>query len=177
MEISRFIDWLKLSSVQLAALCLASGFIIFIPERAISQVGLGQLRNDHRVWIGLVFLFSSCLLLARLGSETWNWFAQRIRWHRTLKRRQARLRDLTPQERTALRRYIRDKTRTQYFQIEDGVIQGLEAVDVLYRSAQVGHLISGFAYNIQPWAWEYLNQHPELLSGPDVPLLGEGNEF
>ncbi|MBI3319988.1 MAG: superinfection exclusion B family protein [Candidatus Omnitrophica bacterium] len=76
-----------------------------------------------------------------------------------------------------MRRYVEGKTRTQYFQIEDGVIQGLVAVDVLYRSAQVGHLLSGFAYNIQPWAWEYLNRHPDLLSGPDVPLLGEGDEL
>jgi len=27
----------------------------------------------------------------------------------------------------------------------------------------LGDLLEGFAYNIQPWAWEFLNKNKELL--------------
>jgi len=29
-----------------------------------------------------------------------------------------------------------------------------------------------FAYNIQPWAWEYLKEHPEVLEPGSLPDHG-----
>lgn len=44
----------------------------------------------------------------------------------------------------------------------DGVVGGLEAQRILYRSSNVGDL-DEWAYNIQPWAWEHLKSSPGLL--------------
>ena len=46
----------------------------------------------------------------------------------------------------------------------DGVVGGLEGERVLYRASSLGCSVDYFAYNIQPWAWEYLNEHRKLLS-------------
>jgi hypothetical protein len=56
--------------------------------------------------------------------------------------------------------------------MDDGVIQGLVAEKILYRSANVGSLITGFAYNVQPWAWDFLNANPHVLVDlPDEPRI------
>jgi hypothetical protein len=86
----------------------------------------------------------------------------KVRQRRTLKGWQRRLHDLTPAEKGILDRYIGGHTRTLNLDIGDGVVQGLVGVSVLYRASNVARLTT-VAYNIQPWAWDYLREHPELL--------------
>ena len=40
----------------------------------------------------------------------------------------------------------------------------MEAERVLLCASSLGPSFDHFAYNIQPWAWEYLNKNPKLLS-------------
>jgi len=59
----------------------------------------------------------------------------------------------------------------------DGRVGGLEAEGIIFRSSNVGN-IESWAYNLQPWAWDYLSAHPELLALEDANtaralLLGE----
>jgi len=81
---------------------------------------------------------------------------------RGLKGATERLHNLTAEEREILRGYIGNGTKTQLLDIQSGVVNELEEVFIIYRSSNIGHL-SGWSYNIQPWAWDYLNKHLELL--------------
>jgi len=54
------------------------------------------------------------------------------------------------------------QTKTQYLDLENGVVRGLELDIVIYKASNIGQ-INTWAYNIQPWAWDYLNEHPESL--------------
>jgi len=49
--------------------------------------------------------------------------------------------------------------------LKNGVVLGLEKRRFIIRSGNLGTDIASmsFPYAIQPCAWEYLNQHPELL--------------
>ena len=80
---------------------------------------------------------------------------------------------MTPDEKAYLVPFVLQQENTQYFLIEDGIAGGLIAKGVLYRSSNVGSLVSGWAHNIQPWAREYLTEHAELLEGarakPNTP--------
>jgi hypothetical protein len=162
-------EWLKISSVHLLAIAFSVGVLLFAPVEFLDLIGVTRFVNGFRMWIGFAFLISAALLLARAGASVFRDATLRVRQRWILKRRQRRLHQLTPSEKRALAGYIADDTRTQYFQLEDGVIQGLAAECVIARAASVGSIISGFAYNIQPWAWDYLKLHPQLLgdvSGP-----------
>lgn len=87
---------------------------------------------------------------------------------RSLDKRRAKwLTSLTPDERGRLLPYIRDQRASVRFPIEDGVVGGLVGKGILFRASNVGHAISGFAFNVQPWAREELERHPELLSGAE----------
>jgi len=57
--------------------------------------------------------------------------------------------------------------------LSNGVIKGLILEDILYRSSSVSlprHGFMSFAFNIQPWAWEYLNKHSYLLNHKNYKL-------
>jgi hypothetical protein len=92
------------------------------------------------------------------------WTKDAITSRRRIKYRQKRLHRLTPAERAILRKYIIKDTRSQDLSLQDGVAQGLVLERIIYRPLpSIGDVRRGFPHNIQPWAWDYLKKHPELL--------------
>jgi hypothetical protein len=91
---------------------------------------------------------------------------------RTLKRRkqraklkslQSELNNLSLEEKAVLASYIAHNTKTIHLGMNSGLAGGLEAAGIIFRSSNIGSMGTGIAYNIQPWAWDYLREHPELL--------------
>jgi membrane protein implicated in regulation of membrane protease activity len=163
MNLPNIPEWLKISSVHLLAIAIAAGVLIFAPARVLEILGVTGFVAGYRMWVGFVFLVCVALLLARAGAGVFEFAKKRIQQRRTLRRWQRRLHELTPEEKEVLEGYVLENTRTQYFQLEDGVIQGLAAETIITRAASVGDVFKGFAYNIQPWAWRYLKEHPTVL--------------
>ena len=156
-------EWLSKSIAAQFAVAMFAGLLLFGPEGMIAGMGLRGIRDDYRPWFGVALLAVGSLLCVEVASGTGGWFKQRIVWWLNLRRLKQRLHDLTPAEREALRGYIENDTRTQYFNPQNGVAQGLVHATIIYRASSLGS-IEGFAYNMQPWAWEYLRAHPELLA-------------
>ena len=75
------------------------------------------------------------------------------------------LHELSPPERECLALFVESDSTTHSFHISDGVIGGLVAKGILFRSSNAGHPGSlSFDYNVQPWAWRYLKKHRDLLT-------------
>jgi hypothetical protein len=72
------------------------------------------------------------------------------------------LRNLTPKEKEVLRPYIEKESKSQY--VENirfrGEIVSLERAKIIYFAGAHGLYR---IYNIEPWAFTYLTEHPELL--------------
>ena len=158
--------------VMLLGVALATGVGLFADVRFISALGLLEVRTQYRPYLGVVFLLSSSLLTAQGVAATWR-FAGSIRERRRERSRaqeamaglQDALHALTLDEQVYLVPFILGHENTQYFRIQDGVAGGLVAKNILFRSSNLGSILSGFAHNVQPWAREYLAAHPELLTG------------
>lgn len=73
------------------------------------------------------------------------------------------LSNLSKEEKAILSEYIDNDTKTNYYNINDGVIGGLVSTQILYRSTNISQMGSVFSYNIQPWAWEMLRKNPKYL--------------
>jgi hypothetical protein len=147
--------WAFVFLISLLPLCL--------PATAIGFLGLTRVLASGCVYFGLgVLLGFIGFIVAELAQEN-TWLARQWRHRREL----ADLRTLTPAEKQVLRGYIDRNTKTQYFQLEDGVVSGLQRCGFLYRPTSMGRMVSGFAFNIKPWVWNYLKAHPELLGGPE----------
>lgn len=138
---------------------VVTGVLLFAPSQLLAALGFVPLITQLRPWIILLFLLTTMVLLGRII----RW--QSVRWkaRMELAARRGRLHRLTPGEKAILRNYVAERTMTQSLPIGDGVVGGLEAEQVLYKGSQFSRDWGYWDYNIQPWAWTYLNEHPELL--------------
>ncbi len=163
MDFSKYLEAIKLSPKYLVPVVIVSGFLLFARPDILEIFGLAALSAKYRPYIGGIFLLSTALVLSHWMISLYQWRAKKWHWLKRIKISKKRLHNLTDEEREVLRAYIGGNTRTQYLQLESGVAAGLEFEHIIFRSSDVGSLVDGWAYNIQPWAWDYLNEHRELL--------------
>jgi Super-infection exclusion protein B len=167
MDLTKVLDWLKSSPKYLFPIALVTGLGLFSPSSVLDIFGLTSFVSQYRQYIGIVFLISMALILTEailFAHRALSGWRQRSE---VTKHRQELLQNLTLQEKSVLRNYITRKTKTAYFDLEDGVVGGLEAQGVIYRASNIGQL-DRWAYNIQPWAWDYLTKNPHLLTSESV---------
>ena len=162
MDFSKYIEWVKLSPRYLFPIAISSGILLFSGETIIETLGLAEITNSYRSIIGIIFLLSFALVVASWGLSLGNIIKNAWLRNRKFRNLKKRISDLTLEEKDVLLGYIQNQTRTQYLSIENGVVIELESLGIIYRSSNIGD-IESWSYNIQPWAWKYLNEHPELL--------------
>lgn len=172
--LAKVFEFFKLKLPTLIAVTIALSAFLFLPEDTAKQLGIEKLRADYRSYAGSLLLLSSALTLVQLIIKLWTGFSQ---WRniRSLRKEAFEcLHSLSPQEKQILVGYIVGNQKTQYFSPMDGVVNGLCAAGILFRASSMGNLFGrGFAFNIQPWAWDYLHEHPELVT-EGAPRNSEG---
>jgi len=143
------------------AIGIVVAVVLFAPDSIVNKLGMLKYRDEGKPDFGAVLLLCVALTIASgIGAA-----GSKINDYRFLRARKKRLHRLSVEEKQILRAYIEGQTRSLMLDIASGVVNGLEQETIIYRSSSLGHLMSGFAYNIQPWAWDYLNKHRDLL-GP-----------
>ena len=163
MDFSKFLDAIKLSPKYLIPIFLASGFLLFSPPQYSETLGLDKLIILYRSWIGLVFLLSSTLLFSHAISQIWSWVTKKYGAKKRLISLKKRLGNLTVEEKKILNAYISNQTRTQVLDLENGIVNGLIQEGIIYRVSPIVR-VTLTACNIQPWAWDFLNENKHLLS-------------
>ena len=159
------LEWIRFLQRYLWGFIVVLALLLWGPQWLVSGFGMSAILSQDRLYFGLSFAVLLGMVLSDLISLTFSGPINRLEQARWRKLRVKRLHDLTPHEKLILKVYLDQNTRTQYLNIGNGVVTGLVHEEILYRSANIGNLSSGFAYNIQPWAFDYLRQHPELLLG------------
>lgn len=159
------LDAIKLAPRYLAPIGILSAALLFTPQKYLQVVGVHQLAQDYRPVFGLLMLFCAATLVVSISVALWR--ATSRGWgKRKFKRRiHQRLTRLSEDEKQILRFYISQQTRSNTLRIDDGIVQGLVAAGVIYRSANMGSIVDGFSHNISEVAWEYLHENHVLLNG------------
>lgn len=159
-------DWVNLGVVPIIGLLIFSSLLIFLPESVIQNIGLKALSEEYKIHIGLVFIFSIAFLVAYSLNGLWRVFLGTwLHEQASLYFLKKEATDLTNEEKLLLKSFLENKTRSMNLSLKNGVVLGLEKRRFIIRSGNLGTDIASmsFPYAIQPWAWEYLNKHPELL--------------
>ena len=151
----------KVPAPFLLFLLVTLGGIVYAPDSWTESIRLTTFRNSHGHWFGLAFL----LVVAFTCGRILNYVRMRFVRRRKQKLRQKLLHNLTAQEKGYLVPFVVQGLNTVNAGIEDGIMGGLEAKGIVYRSANAGDSWSGFPFNLQPWARDYLSQHESLLDG------------
>lgn len=161
-DLGAVVTGLKLPTKTIVAVCIATAILIFSDEITLRKLGLDDFVSSNRTYFGVAFVISLCLastsFVFAISTIVRSWFNETI-WIRQHKKR---LHRLSPDEKEILMHYIGNQVRSQILPMQDGTVNGLVAEKIIFRSSNLGS-INGFAYNIQPWAWDYLNEHPDLL--------------
>lgn len=163
MDWSRILDALKLGTGPLVAILLATSAVLFGPPVFLERLGVPEDLGGYRLHVGLAWLGVAAVLVVRLPTCVVPRIQRKWLQRRLMKYRKQRLHELTPEEQAVLAFYLANNTRTQSLSFTDGVTRELEAHDIIGRASQVSQMYMTFPYNIQPWAWKYLHEHPELL--------------
>jgi len=166
MDASKLIDWLKLTPRYLFAISLGTGLLLFGPMSVLERLGLFKFLAEYRAWLGTVFIAATTIWvshgLAQVGNVGLAWLKEK----NAIRIRRSELKDLSPQERAILRKFIDGNTKTIALNIRSGVHAALELRQVIYRASTVSSYDTYFDYNIQPWAWDYLRGHQKVIEGP-----------
>jgi len=106
------------------------------------------------------------LLATSFGTSIWPSVKGIYKDWKTQKARIKRLYQLTPEEKDILREYLRQNTRTLTL-VEDGVVMGLVKAGVIVRAGTRRSIRDArdrrVDYNLELWAWEYLQKNPQIL--------------
>lgn len=130
-DMSKVMEWLKLSTKQAFVLAVLSSILLFASDSLIEDLGLLTVKNASKPWLGAVWLISVSILAAEIFQPVYAWISERIRWRLNLKRYQRRLHDLTPDEKGFLAVYLRENTRTQPAAYSNGTVNGLVSANVI----------------------------------------------
>jgi hypothetical protein len=160
---TKILDVLKLSATPALAVAFASGFLLFGDDSLTAALGMTDVITSIRPWIGGGFVVSVTLLFAFVATAFGRWTTTRWTWAASARNLKKRLHSLAPDEQDVLARFLLERRKCLTFDAKDGLAQGLASAGVLFRSSNLGDAIDGFDFSIQPWAWTYLNAHPEIV--------------
>lgn len=168
MDLTRFLELLKLRPETLLGILLGTGVLVFMPESVLTKLGLLAFVSTFRGWFGGAFVLSTALLLGNGLSAALRQVGIYMSEIKESKTRRESFKYLSPPEKALLATYFVDKTTTQYFDISDGIANGLQAKGFIYIASNVGAHYKSFAFNIQPWAWKCLQDNPSLLTSETI---------
>lgn len=176
MDLSKLVEWIKLSPKYLLPISLVSGFLLFSSEVLLEKFGLKEFVNNFRPWFGIVFLMATSLIVVDIFYQVSAWVKSRFVNTRNKKKRLERLRNLTLEEKDVFLGFLVPNTRTQFFPLNDGVVSGLEAEGFIFKSSNAGTW-ENWPFNIQPWAWTMMQLHSkEIFSEEDIKNYKNSNQ-
>jgi len=161
-KITGLVDYFrKIPGAFFIAIVLVLGLCLFVSEGIARTLAIDEFRDKYRVFLGPTFL----LAVSFSGARLFTFFIQSRSRNHNRKARQKALHELTPEERGYLVPYVLDQQNTIYVGLDDGVMGGLVVKKITYRASNMGDVLKGFAFNLQPWARAYLEDNCELLDG------------
>ena len=161
-KLTSFADYFrKIPAAFLVAIVSVLGLILFLPESYAKIVAVDGFREQYRVYLGPVFLLTLSFSIARV----FMFFMQGHNQRKALKAQQESLHKLTPEEKGYLAPFIFGQQNSINVGMDDGVMAGLRSKGITYLAANMGSMLDGFAFNLQPWARECLEKNHNLLEG------------
>ena len=153
----------KIPAAFLVAISTVLGLILFLPEELAKLVAVDNFREQYRLYIGPAFLLTISFCAARIYTFLIRGYNQK----KALKLKQKSLHKLTPNEKGYLVHFVIHQQNSVNVGMDDGVMAGLRSKGITYAPTRIGSALDGFAFNLQPWAREYLDENPQLLDGAE----------
>ena len=160
-------DFFKLPTKIMAAIALATGMMLFLPDTLISKIYLNEFRNEYGFIIGTTFIVSISILIIGIIISIYNYFYQ-IHKNKKIKENSEKvIKALDDYKKTIVYfLYIQDN-HTSELPLNDGAVVFLENMMIIGKATRQYFVndISNpmFPYLLQPWVVNKLQSDKELL--------------
>ncbi len=164
--IQKLLELLKIKVSTYIGISVSLSILLFAPDEIIGKLGLLVWRDEGKLYFGVTILICIAIILSNAISFMNGAICAWYKNFTFLRAGKKRLHVLTAEEMQILSGYIESKSKTQYLSMDCGVVNGLVDERIIYRVTEFNSPIHGgltFAYNILPWAWDYLNKNSYLL--------------
>lgn len=148
---------------------IVDGVLLFAPENVVAALGLNQVRETIKPYLGILFLCAAAILLIDVGGS---WIRRKVTVSRYRGKNAKRILDrLSKRGKQVVRRMYESESHTAYLSITDATATYLQ------RSSIIGQTTASnngeyFDRYLQPWVVEYLDKHPDYLR--EMPEPDEG---
>jgi hypothetical protein len=161
-------DLLSLDYRSLFIVAIISWFFVLTPIRFWSSFSLNEFYVTLRPWSVIIAVVASLWLMSGAIYDTLVGFRNALGGSlapRRMQRGRGEILNSTSRvEREVLATYLANDTTTLAFDFRNGIVNGLIKKGILYHASQGTNPLSyDFDTNIHPWAYEYINAHPELF--------------
>ena len=172
------LNWLKLPKSLAWPITIVSALLLWGPESFKDRLGLHPFIEMYREWIGVVFLFFLILGLQPIAPFLYEISIEKYR-NKKAEEAAARLRaeqiieneknirSLTADEKSILRYFLENDTRSQDLNLQNGTVAKLMVLGIIQRASSVSYGgMKGsftFPYTISDWAWNYIKEHPDSV--------------
>jgi hypothetical protein len=163
--ISGAVSFIKLAPRYIVGIGLIAGFMLWADSRILEELGLYEISIAFKSYLGFAIVFSGAFSFVYIFLAIKNLIIENYQKREFRKAIDKRLAALTEDEKQILRYYFAKNTRANSLRVDDGVVQGLVAARIIYRSATIGDMVDGFAFNITDYAWEQIHKNPQFLEG------------
>lgn len=160
--IKSIVEKLKLKEI-FAIVFIATLVITFVPNEWAQKMKIDTFRNTYRTYISLCMIaIGAYYILCIVGwiknfiwRKTHNWKKMAIKYMKE---------NMSPDEMCLLVETFYDVRNNRFsssgkIDYSDGRKAPLESKKIIYLASTMGNLLDGFAYNLQPYALEYLNKN------------------
>lgn len=161
------VDILNLPVRILAALTLASGFMLLLPSKFLAKIQLTGFIDKYGFTIGLIFIVSLSILVVTLVIQIANFISNKISLSKFKKNAETRLRQLTPFEMCIVLSLFENENYTNLLPIHDGAVRKIEN-ELIIGKLTNQYVVSNpntakFPYFLQKWVIDELKNKPDLL--------------
>lgn len=139
---------------------IVDGFLLFAPKHVAILLGLDQISEGIRPYLGIVFISAAAILLISIVGTCIKRTISSSRYRgRNAKQRLDKLSDYGKR---IVRGLYESESHTAFLPVTDATVNCLHVLSIIGCSG-MSDRGAYFDHFLQPWVIDYLNEHPDYL--------------
>lgn len=161
-------ELLKLPVKIMLAISIASGVVLFLPNKIITKMYMSDFRDKYGFIIGVVFIISASILIVNCAIEVYKVLHSMYSKRNINKNTKKLLLNLDEYKRVIVYTLYVQDNHTNELPLNDGAVIFLEHMMVIQKATTqyaVSNLVNPiFPYFLQQWVIDKLEEDEELLA-------------
>ena len=161
-----FVDFLKLPPYILGALAVASGILLFLPDKVIKKLYMIEFRDKYGFTIGIIFIVSLSILTILLVLKIYHFFYDKRLDKKVAEGQLKYLRNMSSDKVMIVNAFLQERTHTLELPVNDGLVIELQHFGIITPAGQT-HLVSmpdpRIKFFLQPWVENKIRSDDELM--------------